>query len=136
MEIWKRCMLFCAGGCGYMALELLWRGWTHGSMFLAGGLCFTLLGQLDRVRPRLPLFFRAALGAVTITAVELLMGLLVNRSYDVWDYRDMPFHFHGQVCLPFFFLWLPLSLGAMVLYRLAASRLPGKSPCNGGGDLV
>ena len=124
MAIWKKMMLFCAGGSAYVGLELLWRGWSHGSMFLAGGTCFLLIGQLNQVQPRLPLLPRAVMGAVVITSVELLTGLLVNRDYSVWDYRDMPGNFHGQVCLPFFFLWIPLSLAAMGLYALAQKHLP------------
>ena len=120
-------MLFCAGGSTYVVLELLWRGWSHGSMFLAGGTCFLLIGQLNRVQPRLPLPARAVMGAVVITAVELLTGLLVNRDYSVWDYRDMPGNFHGQVCLPFFFLWIPLSLAAMGLHALAQKHLPDRA---------
>ncbi len=102
-----------------MGLELLWRGWSHGSMFLAGGSCFLLLGKLNRTRPRLSLPFRALTGAGIITGVELLAGLLFNRSYAVWDYRHMPLNYHGQICLPFCLLWLPISLGAMALYEKA-----------------
>ena len=118
MVFFKKALLFLFGGAVYMLLELAWRGWSHGSMFLAGGICFLLLGKLELTRPRLPLLPRAVLGAVVITATELGMGLLFNRSYTVWDYRAMPLNFHGQVCLPFFLLWIPLSLGAMLLYRL------------------
>lgn len=83
-------------------------------MFLAGGACFLLLGQLQRIRTSLPL--RALLGAGIITGVELAAGLLFNRSYTVWDYRNMPLSFRGQICLPFSLLWIPLGLGAMLLY--------------------
>lgn len=118
MDIWKKPALFCIGGGSYVLMELLWRGRSHISMFFAGGTCFLLLGGLDRARPRLPLVLRGIAGAGVITMVELLAGLLVNRQYRVWDYREMPMNFHGQVCLPFFALWAPLSLGAMKLYRL------------------
>ena len=119
MGILKKAILFTLGGCGYMCLEFLWRGWSHGSMFLAGGSCFLLLGKLETSRPRLPLPLRAVFGTLVITSVELLTGLLFNRSYAVWDYRHLPGNFHGQVCLPFILLWLPVSLGAMALYRQA-----------------
>ena len=119
--------MFAVGGCGYMTLELLWRGWSHGSMFLAGGSCFLLLGRLNRTQPRLPLLPRAAMGALIITAVELMAGLLANRDYSVWDYRHMPWNFHGQICLPFTLLWLPISIGAMALYGVVEQHLPGKS---------
>ena len=105
-----------------MGLELLWRGRSHSSMFLAGGVCFMLLGLLDRAR-KLPGFLRASAGAGIITAVELLAGLLANRDYSVWDYRNMPGIYHGQICLPFFLLWIPISLGGMKLYRFTERLL-------------
>ena len=69
MKIWKQAILFYLGGCTYVGLELLWRGRSHGSMFAAGGLCFLLLGWLNRARPRLPLPIRAVVGALLITMV-------------------------------------------------------------------
>ena len=113
--------LFLVGGFGYVGLELLWRGRSHISMFLAGGLCFLLLGQLDRTR--LSFSAKCLLGAVIITAVELLAGLLTNRDHQVWDYRQMPFNFLGQVCLSYSLLWIPVSFGAMLLYRLFAHKI-------------
>jgi uncharacterized membrane protein len=120
MAIIRKAGLFLLGGGGYVGLELLWRGRSHVSMFAAGGICFLLLGRLQRTRLTPPLL--CILGAVIITAVELLTGLLVNRTYRVWDYRQMPFNFLGQICLPFSLLWLPVSLGAMVLYRQLDKR--------------
>ena len=117
MDIWKKPALFCIGGGSYVLMELLWRGRSHISMFFAGGACFLLLGGLDRAEPRLPFVLRGITGAGVIITVELLVGLLVNRQYRVWDYREMPLNFYGQVCLPFFALWAPLSLGAMKFYR-------------------
>ena len=121
MEIGKKLTLFCVGGLGYVALELLWRGRSHGSMFLAGGSCFLLLGELDK--KRLPIPIRAALGAGVITMVEYAAGLLFNRSYAVWDYRDQPLNLHGQICLPFSLIWMPVGLGGMMLYRLLDKKI-------------
>lgn len=123
MKIWKRAVLFYLGGGAYMMLEVLYRGWSHGSMFLAGGTCFLLLGHMQEVRPRLPLPLRMAMGALVITSVELLAGLLVNRAYTVWDYRQTPFNFCGQICLPFTLLWIPVSGAAFRLYDAVAQRL-------------
>ena len=122
MKLWKKLLLFSLGGCGYLGLELLWRGWTHGSMFLAGGTAFLLLGQLQQFAPPLPI--RAALGAGIITIVEYGAGLLVNRQYGVWDYRGQLLNLHGQICLPFTLLWIPVALGAMGLYCFLDRKLP------------
>lgn len=120
MAVIYQTFLFLVGGFGYVGLELLWRGRSHISMFLAGGLCFLLLGQLDRTR--LSFSAKCLLGAVIITAVELLAGLLTNRDHQVWDYRQMPFNFLGQVCLSYSLLWIPVSFGAMLLHRLFAHK--------------
>ena len=118
MKFCKQMLLFSAGGLTYVGMELLWRGRSHISMFFAGGTCFLLLGKLNKLRPQLPLLVRGSLGALTITQVELLTGLLVNRQYTVWDYRDAPLNFLGQVCLPYSLLWIPLSLLGMELHGL------------------
>ena len=119
----EKSAMFLLGGVGYVSLELAWRGWSHFSMFLAGGSCFLLLGQLNRLRRRLSLPVRAAAGAGVITAVELLAGLVFNRGYTVWDYRQMPANFLGQVCLPFSLLWIPVSVVGMLLYDRLDSLL-------------
>ena len=123
MNFWKKSLLFYLGGCAYMGMELLWRGWSHGSMFLAGGTCFLLIGHLGEVTPKLPLILRAPVGAGIITMVELGMGLLVNRNYTVWDYRDQPWNLWGQVCPLFTVLWIPIALAAIFLYSLLNKRL-------------
>ena len=48
MRLWRETVVFYLGGMFYCGVELLWRGWTHGSMFLLGGLCFYLVGGLNR----------------------------------------------------------------------------------------
>ena len=113
-------VLFCVGGLGYMGLELLWRGWTHGAMFFAGGTCFLLLGTLkDR-----PPWLQAVAGAGYITAVELAVGLALNRQYTIWDYRNVPLNYMGQVCLPYSLLWMPVGLGGSSLYRWLHKKIP------------
>lgn len=116
MYLWKLSVLFYLGGMCYAGLELLWRGFTHWSMFILGGLCFVLVGNLKRFRSRRPLPLLVTEAALLITLLELGCGLLVNRSYRVWDYRHLPGNFRGQICLPFTLLWIPLSLAAMFLY--------------------
>ena len=117
MPIWKRSAIFLTGGSAYVGLELLWRGYRHGSMFAAGGLCLLLIGHLGEVKPRLPLPLRILAGAAIITMVELGTGLLVNRDYRVWDYRHQPGNFLGQICPQFCLLLSPVAALAMGLYE-------------------
>ena len=123
MKIWKQAVLFYLGGCAYMGLELLWRGRSHGSMFIAGGACFLLIGQLNQVQPRLRLPLRAVVGAGIVTMVELGIGLLCNRNFEVWDYREQAGNFLGQICPAFTVLWVPVSLMALGLYELLSRRI-------------
>ena len=119
MKYRKYPALFCAGGAAYMGLELLWRGWTHGVMFLAGGSCFLLLGKLKNQPP----WVKAVAGAGIITAVELGTGLLFNRRFGIWDYRQAPVNFLGQICLPYSLLWMPVGLAGAELYRLLDKKM-------------
>jgi len=123
LKMIRKAVLFVLGGGSYVGLELLYRGRSHISMFAAGGACFLLLGKLERLR--LPVPVKALLGVAAITGVELAAGLLVNRDYSVWDYRSQRGNILGQVCPAFMFLWLPLSLIGMVLYRWADGWLEG-----------
>lgn len=102
-----------------MVLEFLWRGYSHWSMFLLGGSCFVTVGHLVKARPCLPLALRGLLAASVITALELACGILLNQNYLIWDYRHLPLNYHGQICLYFSILWIPVSFAAMGLFRRA-----------------
>ena len=126
----KRFLLGIIGGTGYVGLELVWRGRSHWSMFLAGGACFLLIGHLGELRKPAQLPFQILWSAGIITMVELAAGLLINRSYAVWDYRSMPGNFLGQICLPYCLLWLPVSLLALKSYHYLSQKLRA-TPHNG-----
>ena len=115
MKKWKKPLLFCLGGGTYVGLELLYRRRSHISMFCAGGTCFLALGKLGKTN--LPCWSKPLFGTGIITSVELLTGLLCNRDYTVWDYRDQPGNYRGQICPVFALLWIPLSAAAMTMYR-------------------
>ncbi|MGN0977241.1 MAG: hypothetical protein ACI4PH_04225 [Faecousia sp.] len=121
MKIAKRAALFGIGGSAYVGLELLYRGFSHISMFGAGGLCFLLIGQLKKLPVSKPA--QVGCGAGIVTAVELVTGLLVNRDYQVWDYRGQPGNFLGQICPMFTALWIPVTAAGMGLYNLADAGL-------------
>ena len=115
--------LFALGGCTYVGLEKLWRGRSHGSMFLAGGTGFLLLGAIGDKLPRLPRAARAVLGGGAITALELVTGWVFNRRWQVWDYRGLPGNYLGQICPGFSILWIPLAALGEGLYAAADKLL-------------
>ena len=112
--IWQELLVAATGGGLYILIELLWRGRSHISMFLLGSLCFWLIGRMDRNHPT-PVAAQAVIGAAMVTALELVTGLVVNRwlGLNVWDYSNLPMNFLGQICLPYFLLWVPLCTAAV-----------------------
>ena len=116
MKSLKYGILFSLGGMAYVLLELLWRGRSHISMFLAGGASLLLIGRLNHAQPKLPLPLRAVAGAGIITMVELAAGLLFNRDYGVWDYRDQWGNYMGQICPLFSLLWVLLAALVLLIY--------------------
>lgn len=113
----KAAVLFLAGGGAYTLLEALWRGYSHWTMALAGGLCFLIVGALNEYFPwSMSLLSQGVIGAAAITAVELLFGLALNvwLGLDVWDYSGLPLNFMGQISLRYSLLWIPLSMLAVV----------------------
>jgi hypothetical protein len=106
------------GALGYPLLELLWRGRTHISMSLAGAICAAAIWLLsDRCR-RGFFWLRVLSAAAIITLVELAFGVVCNLmlKLGVWDYGGMSMNFLGQICLPYFFVWIVLSIPVCLLF--------------------
>lgn len=126
----KETVLALCGGCLYVLLELLWRGFSHWTMFLLGGACFALIGLLNEVIPwEMPLVLQGVIGSLGIvTPLEFLTGCVVNLGlgWGVWDYTDMPLNLLGQVCLPFALLWVPVAMAAVVLDDLLRWKFFGE----------
>lgn len=99
-SVWTWLGVFLSGGGIYSALEILWRGYTHWTMAVTGGVCLVLLHGLNHLCARWALVFRCLTGSAIITTMELAVGLLVNRAAGlaVWDYSDMPGNLLGQIC--------------------------------------
>jgi uncharacterized membrane protein len=114
----KYILLFFVGGYSYCGVELLFRGFSHISMLIAGGICFIMIGLLNDIFPRkISIISQMVISALIITAVELLVGLIVNvwLGLNVWDYSKLPYNFMGQICLLYSNIWFLLSLGAILL---------------------
>ena len=104
------------GGALYLLIELIWRGHTHWTMGLLGGVCFTLFGFLTLIR--IPMYLKALVGTLIVTFLELCAGLILNiwLKLSIWDYSALPYNLYGQICAPYALLWLPLSIAGILLY--------------------
>jgi uncharacterized membrane protein len=116
---------FSGGGIAYGGIEILWRGFTHISMILLGGLCFVCLLRISKYKLRLGT--KSVLGGGFITFAEFLAGCVLNLwlGLEIWDYSQERFQFLGQVSLLYFFYWCVLSfvvIAACQILRLWAPK--------------
>lgn len=130
MRYREAAIVYAVGSVGYRVIELLWRGRTHWTMGICGGVCFLLIYALERRHTRLPLACRALLSTLWITAVEFFSGLLINRVFDlgVWDYSAMRVQLCGQISLAYSLLWYCLCIPAHLLSRIIMRRIFGAMP--------
>ena len=118
-------ILFLVGGGGYYLLEILFRGYSHWTMALCGGLCLSLIYLANQRLSNRSLILRAATGAFIITAVEFITGIIVNSClhWGIWDYSHLPFNLMGQISLAFSLLWfllcIPVCLGCSALQEVS-----------------
>ena len=116
--ILKAIILIAVGGMLYALFEIGFRGYTHWTMIIVGGICFYLIGLINEVIPwEMEIWKQCVIGSLVVTAVEFVSGCIINLwlGWGVWDYSDMPFNILGQVCLPFSALWVLLSALAIIL---------------------
>lgn len=117
-KLYKYMALLLVGGGIYVLLELIWRGRSHWTMFLLGGICFVSLGLINEIIPwEMLLWQQVLIGACIITGLEFMTGCMVNLwlGWAVWDYSGLPGNILGQICPQFFILWLPVALIAIIM---------------------
>ncbi len=114
----KYLFLFGVGGGAYVAIELIFRGKTHWTMAIVGGICFILCGLLNEIFSwQSAIWYQMLVCSLIITAVEFVSGVILNicLGLEIWDYSNVPFNVLGQICLPFTVLWFFLSAAAIIL---------------------
>lgn len=103
--------MFSVGAIGYGFIEILWRGYTHWSMVIAGGISFLGIFKISERLKKCSLFTKALAGCGFITTVEYIFGVIFNiiLKRNVWNYSKMPLNLNGQVCALYSFFWFVLS---------------------------
>lgn len=117
-KIKKYEFLFFVGATIYVIIENLYRGYSHWTMFLLGGICFITLGLINEVIPwDMPLLLQMFIGGIIITVLEFITGCIVNiwLGWNVWNYSELPFNLWGQISLFSSIVWVGLSLVGIVL---------------------
>lgn len=114
----KYLILFLLGGYIYYGIEILWRGYSHYSMIICGGICFIYAGlQNEQVEWDYPFWKQVLRVEAFILSAEFITGCIVNLwlGLNVWDYSGLPGNILGQTCPQFALLFLPLSAIAIVI---------------------
>lgn len=118
INLLKYSILLILGGSIYYGIEILYRGYSHFSMFLVGGMCLIGIGLINEIFPwDMPFWKQVIIGDVIVLVMEFVSGCILNLwlHWNVWDYSAMPFNLLGQICLAFAFLWLPIVALAIVV---------------------
>lgn len=117
-QLSKNLFLFAVGGLLYYLIEILWRGYSHISMFILGGICFVLIGLINEFYDwNMPLWKQMLIASLVVTVAEFVAGAILNiwLGLDIWDYSNLRFNLLGQISLGYSILWFFLSLPALFL---------------------
>lgn len=118
-------ILFFIYGFMYYIIEVLYRGYSHWSMFILGGLCGVIIGLLNEKNKTISVLKQGIYGALIVTILEFIIGYIVNilLGWNIWDYSNVPFNFLGQICLPFTIIWFILSVFCIYLDDFLREKL-------------
>lgn len=116
-KLLKNLFLWFIGGSIYYLIEIMYRGYSHWTMFILGGLCFVACDLINEIWEwSMPLIKQMFIGGMIITILEFITGYIVNikLGWNVWNYSN-PFNFMGQISLPSSIAWFFLAGVAIVL---------------------
>lgn len=130
-KIFNMFVIWLTGGIVYYFAEILFRGFSHFSMLICGGLCFLLVGNIGNLILNskdniiISVIKIMLIGTMIITTLEYITGMIVNVKYNlkVWDYSDMKYNVNGQICLLYSFFWALISLICVYVYNVMEEYL-------------
>ena len=118
LKFFNYLLIWIIGGFIYYMIEIIYRGHSHVSMFIVGGLCLVVIGLLNEIYSW-DLYFelQVIIGDIIVLILEFCSGLIVNiwLGLNVWDYSNMKFNILGQICPQFALIWLPIIFVAILL---------------------
>ena len=116
MTLLEMCASLIFGGGVFINIEILYRGYSHWSMAIAGGVSFLLLHGLFSKFSGMHMILKLVACLIIISSVEFLVGYIVNMRFrwNIWDYSNHRYNLYGQVCLRYSLTWalfaIPISL--------------------------
>lgn len=116
IKVFKSLILFLIGGSIYICLELAWRGYTHWTMFIVGGIAFLLIGGInEKYNWDLNFWIQCLMSTLAVTAIEFFSGLVINiwLNWNIWRYNKLDLL--GQISLFSSAAWYVLSAVGIVI---------------------
>lgn len=131
-KISESLFLWGLGGSIYYIIEMVFRGFSHWSMFMLGGVCMIFFGKQGIwTEWKDPLWKQVGRCTLFVAAGEFITGIIVNKflDWEVWDYSDQPLNLFGQICVPFILLFSGLCLiGILIAGYLLSWIYKEKNP--------
>ena len=119
LSIIRNTLIFFIGGILYFIIELLYRGHSHYTMVILGGLCFIIIGLLNEniFEWEMSVVGQMFISSIIITLLELVFGYILNirLNLQIWTYIDQPYNLYGQICLLYSVIWFYLSLPCILI---------------------
>ena len=110
--------LFWVGGSVYVEIELLYRGYTHWSMFILAGIVFITVGWMNEYifDWHTQFGWQVLIATLWATGLEYVCGVILRHfGLQVWDYSNVPLNVDGLICVPFMSVWAVLMVVAIVI---------------------
>ncbi|WP_368488892.1 hypothetical protein [Clostridium sp. BJN0013] len=108
----KDLILIFIMGSIYMILEGLWRGWTHISMLIVGGIAAFFIGKLNESNAfsNRKMWKQCLIGTLIILVLEFAAGIILNiwLQLEIWDYSNIWGNILGQICIFYAIIWFLL----------------------------
>ena len=97
MTLLEMCASLIFGGGVYIIIEILYRGYSHWSMAIAGGVSFLLLHGLFSKFSGMHMILKLVACLIIISSVEFLVGYIVNMRFrwNIWDYSNHRYNLSG-----------------------------------------
>jgi len=119
IKIKNTLLIYTIGSFTYSLIEILFRGYTHWTMVISGGLVFILLYSVSCKMEQNYYTTQIIIFTLLITTTELFLGMILNKALGlkIWDYSNMPLNFLGQINLFNSLLWLLLSIPSVLICK-------------------
>lgn len=104
-------------GCVYVAIEMLYRGYSHYSMFWLAFVVGIVMASLNNwFTFDMPFELQVLISTAVATLAEFITGSIVNQNFEIWDYSNLWGTFaNGQCNIIFVGAWMLISIFSIPL---------------------